>query len=153
LKTGSSLSRRKDKTVQTLGLTLWSLAFLLIQSVSAAQAAGQQADCLIDTGPCSKSAGAQKVVFDISPKPVRAMKELTFTVRLDGGNIPPSLVLNLSMPGMYMGRNEVTLKKTRDGGYSGRGVIPRCPSGKKLWQAEIDIPGAGRVAYRFDVAY
>jgi hypothetical protein len=143
---------RKNKTVKTLGLTMWSLAFLLVQSVSSSQAAGQQADCLINEGICSKAVGAQKVVFDISPKPVRAMKELTFTVRLDGGNMPPSLVLDLSMPGMYMGRNEVTLKKTGDGGYSGRGVIPRCPSGKKLWQAEIDIPGAGRVVYRFDVA-
>jgi hypothetical protein len=131
---------------------MWSLAFLLIQSVSSARAAGQQADCLIDAGTCSKSAGAQKVVFDISPKPVRTMKELTFIVRLADGNMPPSLVLDLSMPGMYMGRNEVTLKKTRDGSYSGRGIIPRCPSGRKLWQAEIDIPRAGRVVYRFDVA-
>ena len=127
------------------------MVILIVPPVASAGAADQPADCLIGAGSCSKSIGDRRVVFDISPKPVMTMKELTFAVRIEGGGTPQSLVLDLSMPGMYMGRNRVVLKKTSDGGYSGRGVIPRCPSGKRLWQAEIEIPGAGRVVYRFNV--
>ncbi len=109
-------------------------------------------DCAIDQGPCSRTAGMREVIFDITPKPVKTMKELTFTVRAVGKNSAPTVLLDLSMPGMYMGRNEVILKKTPDGSYSGKGIIPRCPSGNKRWKAEVAIPGAGKVSYIFNVS-
>jgi hypothetical protein len=52
---------------------------------------------------------------------------------------------------MYMGRNEVVLKQVPDGSFIGSGIIPRCPTGKKLWQADIAIPGSGSVSYQFHV--
>ena len=129
------------------------MVFLLMQLTSSATGSEQPADCLIDRGPCSTTAGTQRVVLDISPKPVRAMKELTFTIHVGGRGAPPSLLLSLSMPGMYMGRNIVTLKKISGDSYSGKGVIPRCPSGKRLWQAEVSVPGASKAVYRFNVTY
>ena len=115
------------------------------------QGAAEVADCSIDLGPCTSSVAGRQVLFEISPRPVRSMKELTFTIRAAGRNTAPAVLLDLSMPGMYMGRNEVVLKKSPDGSYRGKGIIPRCPSGKKLWRAEVTVPGAGKVSYTFNV--
>jgi hypothetical protein len=79
------------------------------------------------------------------------MKELLFSVTVKSTKIKAPLLLVLSMPGMYMGRNEVVLKQGPDGTFTGRGIIPRCPAGKKLWQADIEFPGDVRVSYRFHV--
>jgi len=109
------------------------------------------ADCDIDRGPCVAIIGKTEVRLDISPKPVKTMKELFFVVTVKGANVRGPLLLELSMPGMYMGRNEVALNKDPEGSFSGRGVIPRCPTGRKLWQADVTIPGSGRLTYRFNV--
>lgn len=61
------------------------------------------------------------------------------------------LIVDLAMPGMYMGENRVLLKRSADGGFTGIGVIPRCPSGKRLWRATIEIPDTGRVDFLFNV--
>jgi len=137
------------------GLCIISLtcSMLLIMPSPSVHAVEHPADCSIDQGSCTKLAGNREVIFDISPKPVRVMKEVTFIVHVIGRNVAPTLLLDLSMPGMYMGRNEVVLKKRPDGAYVGKGVLPRCLSGKRLWQAEIDIAGTGKVSYRFNVAY
>ncbi|MDO8723876.1 MAG: FixH family protein [Syntrophales bacterium] len=107
--------------------------------------------CEIDKGPCSKKYGEQEVILDIDPRPVRAMKELVFTVSLKQGNYE-NLLMALDMPGMHMGRNEVVLKKT-DARYTGKGVIPRCASGMKQWRANINIPETGKVDFLFNVSY
>ena len=129
------------------------LGVLLLIAHSPVLGATEAPDCLIDLGPCTSIAAGRQVVFDISPKPVRFMKELTFTVRTKGGKTAPTVLLDLSMPGMYMGINQVMLKRTADGSYSGKGIIPRCPSGKKLWQAEVTLPGAGKASYTFNVSH
>jgi hypothetical protein len=126
---------------------------LLMLPALPSHGADKTADCLIDQGPCVKTVGNREVIFSIEPKPVKTMREITFVVHIVGRNIAPTLLLDLSMPGMYMGRNEVVLKKRPDGKYVGKGILPRCPSGKRLWQAEIDIPGSGKVSFRFNVAY
>lgn len=109
--------------------------------------------CAFTDGPCVVQAGSATVTLDITPKPVAAMKELFFSVSLRGISAPPSLLLSLSMPGMYMGINEVMLTKAPDGTYRGRGLIPRCPAGRDLWQAELIIPGRTTAVYRFHVRY
>ncbi|MBI5076462.1 MAG: hypothetical protein HZB62_15025 [Nitrospirae bacterium] len=131
-------------------LALVLLSALLLSTHAPAQGA-ENADCLIDQGPCTVTAAGRQVAFEISPRPVRMMKELTFAIRATGRDAAPALLLDLSMPGMYMGRNEVVLKKTSDGTYRGKGIIPRCPSGAKLWRAEVSIPGTGKVSYTFNV--
>jgi hypothetical protein len=111
-------------------------------------------DCEIDKGPCSKTIGRMTIIIDIAPKPVKAMAELAFTLTITGNAAPPpELVLNLGMPGMYMGSNRVILRRGRDGTYTGKGIIPRCPSGKRLWSAAVDIPGSGKVGFTFNVSY
>jgi hypothetical protein len=115
------------------------------------------ADCRIDAGPCFKTSGVLSVSFDIAPKPVKAMRELTFTVTVKERGKPvtdASLLIDLTMPGMYMGRNVVRLTHSSGGVYEGKGVIVRCPSGGKLWQASVVIKHAERksvVNYTFEV--
>lgn len=125
------------------------LLFLLLSSAYAVICPA--AECDVSHGACIAMSGNTLVTLDISPKPVKAMKELFFSVTIKGTKIKTPLLLVLSMPGMYMGRNEVALKQDTDGSFIGRGIIPRCPAGKKLWQADIAIPGSGSVSYRFHV--
>jgi len=94
-----------------------------------------------------------EVTLDIDPKPVKAMEELLFSVSVKGGRLDDILLLDLAMPGMYMGGNKVVLKKADDGRYHGKGIIPRCPSGRPLWAATLDIPRKGKVEFLFDVIY
>lgn len=91
-------------------------------------------------------------MLDIEPKPPQSFKETKFIVTITGSDkIPDELLLDLTMPGMFMGKNQVVLKKTDKNKYSGKGIIPRCPSGKTLWQADIFIPVEGTVSFRFHV--
>lgn len=93
-----------------------------------------------------------QVELDITPKPVKAMEELFFVLSVR--NIQYNqLILDLSMPGMQMGQNRIILSKRDDGKYVGKGVIARCPSGRRLWEASIDLPGKGTTRFRFNVTY
>ncbi len=111
--------------------------------------------CEIDKGTCSAKAGNAEVILEVTPRPVRAMKELSFTivVRRSRAALPGVLTLDLAMPGMYMGNNRVLLRRTAEGTYEGKGVIPRCPSGGRLWKAAVDIPKEGGAAFTFNVSY
>jgi uncharacterized GH25 family protein len=87
-------------------------------------------------------AGDLSVVLDIFPKPLKVMRELTFTVTVKDKGKPvtdASILISLSMPGMFMGKNIVRLPHRADGVYDGTGVIVRCPSGEKIWQASVAI--------------
>ena len=96
--------------------------------------------------------GGQEVLLSITPWPPIAMREVDFTVSLPGyaGQAPPSV--DLSMEGMEMGRNRVDLSRGADGRYRGTGVIVRCPSGRRDWEATVTAPGAGKAVFRFAVA-
>lgn len=112
------------------------------------------ADCDPHIGPCTKQAGDYNVTLDIGPKPVLHMKELTFEVIFseDSPSIAlDSLVLDLSMPGMDMGKNQVTLEKRGRNRYSGTGIIVRCPSGRTLWRATVLLSENLKPAFIFNV--
>jgi len=109
-------------------------------------------NCAIENGSCVKRTGSIEIVSDINPKPVKAMRELTFSLSMKG-SVKDDLILDLSMPGMYMGKNEVVLKRTEDGIFIGKGVIPRCPSGKRLWRAKIIDNGNVIAEFLFNVSY
>ncbi|OGW22515.1 MAG: hypothetical protein A2X55_00830 [Nitrospirae bacterium GWB2_47_37] len=129
--------------------------FLLPCGFSPHAAAQDMPDCNIDSGPCTKRIGASEIILDITPRPVKVMKELSFTVTLRG-KTADRLILDLGMPGMYMGKNKVVLKKTADDTYKGKGVIPKCPSGRKLWRATVYLPDAGnnkKADFIFNVSY
>jgi len=95
------------------------------------------------------------ITFSIEPVPVTAMKENVFRVTVSDPSIVPEgtdLALHLNMPGMDMGANRFRLKRIGPGRYSGKGVIPRCPSGKTLWRAVIlDISARELASFSFDV--
>lgn len=133
----------------TLKLTI--LIFLLLGV--ACTGSPPDIDCNIQKGSCEKMVNGVKVVFDITPKPVKSMKRLNFELSLNQMKdpAPEEVFLSLSMPGMKMGENVVVLHKVNKGLYKGEGVIVRCPSGKTVWQADIEIRGLGRAFFVFDV--
>ena len=116
------------------------------QAPGAAETPGMniQTDCLINSGPCVREIEHDgiKVVFDIAPKPVSPMKELVFKVILSDRKGPvtdASVLVDLTMPGMFMGTNRSGLIHTEGGKYEGRGIIQACPHGGRTWMAEVRI--------------
>ena len=110
-------------------------------------------NCDIQKGPCNQTIRDIGVTLDVQPKPVAAMKNLTFQVTLNNYSDPQVPFIDLGMPGMNMGRNRVTLDKTNPGTYRGTGVIVRCPSGSTTWRATVTIPQTGKAYFVFDVIY
>ena len=112
-----------------------------------------RADCdAIHTGPCSRRAGERTVTLEIDPKPVRHMSELTFRIRIEPcPGIPSTLMLDLGMPGMVMGKNQVRMIRDGSCTWSGRGIIVRCMSGRRLWRATLMSPELGNPAFTFNV--
>lgn len=110
-------------------------------------------NCDIRQGPCVRQVFGGQVVFDVHPKPVKAMENLTFSVAVTGMDLdgPPSI--DLGMPGMKMGPNFVAMTQVRVNYFEGPGVIVRCPSGKTVWQAVVNLPEKGSVKFIFDVIY
>ncbi len=105
-------------------------------------------DCEVERGPCVKNIGeGLSVSFDINPKPLKTMSELLFSVILKKGDAPitvATVTLDLSMPGMYMAANRVSLSHNGEGVYGGKGVIVRCPGGRKVWRARIVAEEPGK---------
>ncbi len=121
-------------------------------------AAGQdenKINCDLHYDTCTKSLSGCTVTLEVHPKPVKAMADLLFKVTLSG-NLPadahPSYI-DLGMPGMNMGPNRVILKSVGTGSYEGRGIIVRCPSGRKIWRAIVTIPNIGQAEFIFNVIY
>lgn len=100
-------------------------------------------DCDLDAGPCRREApGGLRLELDVEPRPVRAMAELRLTVRAWRGAEPVrggAAELSLRMPGMYMGENRIALAAQGDGSWRGQGLLVRCPSGKRVWAAEVTL--------------
>jgi hypothetical protein len=109
--------------------------------------------CDIQKGPCTKDLAGMTVTLDILPKPVMAMKDLTFTVTVSGKNLSAKPFIDLGMPGMNMGPNRVELRRVKDNLFEGQGVIVRCPSGRRTWRATVTLPQTGKVEFVFDVIY
>jgi hypothetical protein len=120
------------------------------QSIARAEA---QADCnAIHSGPCTKKAGERLVTLEIDPKPVRHFAELTFRITIapcDG--MPSNIKLDLGMPGMIMGKNQVDMTRKGACTWEGRGVIVKCRSGRTLWRATLLAPELGNPAFTFNV--
>ena len=104
-----------------------------------------------------RTSDGMTIEFDIQPKPVTAMTECTFVVTFTRNAVPimdASVHLDLSMPNMFMGKNQPVLNHIKDGRYEGKGVITRCASGRKTWQADVAVVSAGKTAvatYVFEV--
>lgn len=113
---------------------------------------GNDRVCNIHQEACAVIAGRRTVTLNIEPKPVRAMKELTFIVTVAPcDSLPGTLLLDLGMPGMQMGKNQVTLARKSTGTYEGRGIIVRCMSGRTLWRVTILSDKLNNPAFIFNV--
>jgi len=128
-----------------LGAVLWCLTGM--------PALGQDIPCEVNQGPCRTMIQASTVTLDISPKPVTAMRESTFLVTIAGPQPEQAPVIDLGMPAMKMGPNQVKLSRVNTGVYSGTGVIVRCASGKRTWFAKVVLAGMGEATFVFDVVY
>ncbi len=120
------------------------------------QAHAARPDCAVSAGPCTKPAGGgATLTLEVSPRPVRAMTELAFAVS-SSRPLAGAAELALTMPGMYMGDNRVRLAPGPDGRLAGKGVIERCPSGRRTWSAAVSARSATGEAlaatFTFDVA-
>ncbi|HIJ59958.1 MAG TPA: hypothetical protein HPP56_05020 [Nitrospirae bacterium] len=125
-------------------LILTFLLILLTNRVYGQMSKEATVDCQINKTVCVQEIGYDKikVTFDIIPKPVEFMKELTYKITLTKNDKPitdAKITMDLTMPGMFMGTNRPVIKHIGTGVYEGKGIIPRCPSGRKIWRANIKI--------------
>jgi len=132
-------------------------AFLLAAPglISAGDKYQEMINCDLHAGPCTLALSENAVTLEVIPRPVKAMQDLLFRVTLTE-KLPHSTVapyIDLGMPGMNMGPNRVQLKAVGDLVYEGRGVIVRCPSGRRTWQATVTLPDGGQTRFIFDVIY
>lgn len=99
--------------------------------------------CNIQLGSCTTRTPEGMVVeFDIQPKPVTAMSQLTFIVKLSKDRVPvtdAAVQVDLTMPGMFMGTTRPKLDHIGKGRYEGRSLLVQCASGRKTWQADVMI--------------
>ncbi len=137
-------------TVLLSGFSVFFLLFLF----GCSEGKKVEVDCDPHAGPCTKQVGEYLITLDISPKPVLHMKELNFNVTVSE-DFPPigpgPLLLDLSMPGMDMGKNQVPLETTGDNRYSGTGIIVKCPSGRTIWRATVLLSENMKPAFTFNV--
>ena len=128
-------------------------ACLFSKEIAAEETPSTLTACDIQLGPCTKVKEALTVTLDIIPKPVKAMKELTFRLTLTGRELSDNPHIDLSMPGMDMGPNRVLMARVGSNTYEGQGVIVKCPSGRRTWKAAVTLPEAGVMDFVFDVLY
>ena len=110
-------------------------------------------ECDVHHSACTTTLPGAIITLDISPKPVKAMKDLTFRVEVSGKQPISQPYMDLGMPGMRMGPNRVALEAAGEGKYEGKGIIVRCPSGRRTWYARVTLPGVGTVEFVYDVIY
>lgn len=129
------------------------ISIFISANISEETKAQNPINCNIHEGPCTLFLSGREVTLDILPKPVKAMKDLTFRVTLTDDKLSSLPYIDLDMPGMKMGPNGVVLKKVGEGIYEGVGVIIRCSSGRRTWKATVTFPDLGKARFIFNVIY
>jgi hypothetical protein len=126
-----------------------SLAALLFAFTLAASIGAQEATANEDLsmGPVTKVLdGGIVAQLEILPRPIESMKPLSITIILTRDGKPlegAELTVDLGMPAMYMGKNSPTMAEVEPGRFEGKGLVTRCMSGDKHWQAEITVKEGG----------
>jgi hypothetical protein len=148
------MTKRTKIMLRSCGLITFLLPIVLIIVFFSRDSPSEiKLNCNIHYSPCTQTISGTKISLEIFPRPVKSMEDLTFQVKIPGysGSVLP--VLDLDMPGMEMGINQVHFKVLRQGVFSGKGIIVRCPTGKKLWRASITVPKMGTANFVFNVVY
>ena len=146
------------KYIFTMGFTvLLSTLFLLAvpEHISAGDKYQEMINCDLHRGACTQNLAGATITLAVTPQPVKAMQDLLFQISLSGKlpEVTQLPYIDLGMPGMNMGPNRVQLKSAGNAVYEGRGVIVRCPSGRRTWQATVTVPNLGQTDFIFDVIY
>ncbi|MGD9235820.1 MAG: hypothetical protein PVF09_04045 [Desulfobacterales bacterium] len=138
----------------TLAIAI-AILLMIPGHISAADKYQKMINCDLHAGPCTQSLSETTVTLEVTPRPVKALQNLSFKVTLSGNQVISTKApyIDLGMPGMNMGPNRVQLKSAGGNSYAGQGVIVKCPSGRRTWQATVTIPGAGQTEFIFDVIY
>ena len=153
------MSRGHLGKVRRSGIRISVLLLAFFTSLGLSMAAATEKEspqvvkCDVHHGACTALLAGREIRLDITPKPVRAMTDLTFSVAISGPKLSTSPYIDLGMPGMDMGPNRVQLTPLEGSMYQGNGIIVRCPSGRKAWKARLTIPELGRAEFLFDVIY
>ena len=144
-----------DQQIGNRAMVITCALFLLVTALSVGTgfAGSSDINCQAHDGKCILLIGKETVTLEIMPRPVTAMQDSTFTVTLSGKPPEQSPYIDLGMPAMKMGPNQVKLKPVGNGIYKGKGVIVRCKSGRRTWFANVIVPGRGEVKFVFDVVY
>ena len=125
------------------------------ERISAGDKYQEMINCDLHQGACTQNLAGSTVTLTVTPRPVKAMQDLLFQVSMAGKPTTSAQLpyIDLGMPGMNMGPNRVQLKSVGNGTYEGQGVIVKCPSGRRVWQARLTIPDVGQADFIFDVIY
>ncbi len=144
-----------DRPIGNRAISFSCALFLLITApaVSTVFAGASAINCRAHDGKCILPIGGETVTLEIMPRPVTAMQDSTFSVTLSGNPPEQAPYIDLGMPAMKMGPNQIKLKPVGNGVYKGKGVIVRCKSGRRTWFANVIVPGRGEVKFVFDVVY
>lgn len=149
-----SMKRRRFNVLRvSVGSLIVGLLVFSVYQPGVSLATEVNVDCDIQSGGCEKQISTRTIHLDILPRPVKAMKDLTFQLKISGEPLSKAPFIDLGMPGMKMGPNRVMLKKNDLAIYEGQGVIVRCKSGRTIWQATVTLPDIGSVVFTFDVVY
>jgi nitrogen fixation protein FixH len=108
------------------------------------------AGCELGAGPCQAGLdGGAELWLELSPRPLRTMRELSLEARLSRDGAPvegAALSVSFDMVGMEMGDNTVQLTAAGGGRYLGKAVLVYCPTGRLDWQAAVAVREGGREA-------
>jgi nitrogen fixation protein FixH len=112
--------------------------------------------CDLAAGPCTLAlGGGADVRLELSPRPLRTMRELAVTAEVLRGGVPAGdagpVTVRFEMPGMEMGENRVALRAAGAGRWTGTAVLVRCPSGRRDWAVEVSAAG-GKASAPFQVS-
>jgi len=101
------------------------MTFAICSAASSAESEPDRVDCDVHAGPCRATLKTTQLSLDVEPKPVKAMQDLTFIITFSGPRPQAAPYIDLTMPGMNMGRNRVILELTGESVFQGKGVIVR----------------------------
>lgn len=148
------ISRFRTKTLPLL-VSICLIVIVLPLTAQADNGYRKQINCDLHDSACVQRVGDTDITLEVSPRPVEAMKDLVFKVTLSSSDKVPSAAphIDLNMPKMNMGKNQVKMNTVGPNVYEGNGVIVRCASGHRVWRATVTVPDLGKADFVFDVIY
>ena len=148
------MTRKAPLIIGMVVFLILSLAFVLMRRDASQERPFEHLlNCDIQNQACTQKLLDRDITLDIQPRPVKAMENLLFKVKVSGPPLVKKPHIDLSMPGMDMGLNWAFLKPRSPGIYEGSGIIVKCPTGKTIWRATVTLPEQGTVDFIFHVIY